>query len=75
MSKQDYVPKIGERVFGKVHKYLTHVWIGPAGPLIIPEEDSCSGVIVRQMHNEMFLIKTDEGKLLACSHGHIYKPT
>ena len=25
MSKQDYVPKIGERVFGKVHKYLTHI--------------------------------------------------
>ena len=75
MNKQKYMPKMGDRVAGKVHKYLTHVWIGPDGTLIIPTETFCSGVIVRQMHNAMFLIKTDEGKRLACSLGYVYKPT
>ena len=69
MSKQ--ILNIGDRVLGKVHTNLTRVWIGTE----LPTEKYCSGVIVRQMHNAMFLIKTDDSRLFACSIGYIYKPT
>ena len=66
---------IGDRVSGKVNRYLTHVWVGEAGPYIVPTETRCSGVIVREMYNALFLIKTDSGKLFACSRDYVYKPT
>ena len=59
---------IGDRVIGKVHPYLSSVWARDAGPYTVPTETSCSGIIIKQFHNAMFLIKTDENKLLACSH-------
>ena len=75
IKKQNYIPQIGDRVLGIVHPYLTHVWIGPEGPLIIPTEKICSGVIVKKIYNFMFLIKTDGDKLLASTIGYIYKPS
>ena len=66
-----YIPTMGERVLAKVDRYLTHVWTNEP----IPTKTSCSGVIIRQIHNAMFLIKSDNGQLFACQRGYIYKPT
>ena len=66
-----YMPTIGDRVLGKVDRYLTHIWAG----VPIPTETSCSGIVIRQMHNTMFLVKADNDQLFACQRGYIYKPT
>ena len=63
---------IGDRVIGKVHRYLTHIWTCEPIP---PKDMSCSGVIIREMYNAIFLIKTDDNQLFACSRGYTYKPT
>ena len=66
---QDFTFRIGDRVSCKIHRYLTNVWTDCP----TPTEKRCNGVIVRQMHNSMFLIRDDMGKLFACSIGFIYK--
>ena len=71
MNSERYIPKIGDRISCKIHTYLTHIWLD----LPRPTEKRCSGIIVKEMYNAIFVIKTDDNKLFACSVGYTYKPT
>ena len=60
--------EIGDRIACKVHRYLTHVWIGGE----IPTQKRCSGIVVRKIH-DMCLVQTDDGERFAAANGCIRK--